>query len=82
MLLIIEFHNHRENYTKTGKKKKSSNALQKSISWELLYVSLRFLKIEHFFLFAIHSYSKNNRVYNILMIDLGKRKQVTAVLKI
>jgi hypothetical protein len=40
------------------------------------------IKDRTFFLFAIDSKSKDSRGYHIPMIDLGKRKKVTAVLKL
>ena len=44
-------------------------------------VSIRSLK-NFFVLFAIDRLSKNNRGYHIPMLDLGKSKEVTVVLKL
>ena len=45
-------------------------------------VSLRLLKIEYFFFLKSIDYQKNGRGNHIPMIDLGKSKKVTAVLKL
>ena len=45
-------------------------------------VSLRLLKLEHFFFLQLIANKKNNRGYHIPMIDLGESKKVTAVLKL
>ena len=45
-------------------------------------VSLRLLRIGHFFFLQLIANQKIKGVTNIPMIDLGKSKEVTAVLKL
>ena len=54
----------------------------KAIDVFLRFCISKSIKDRSFFLFAIDRLSKNSRGYHIIMIDLGKNKKVTAVLKL
>ena len=60
---------------KTTKAEKSSNSFRCALS-------LRVLKIEHFFFLQLIDNKKITGGYHIPMINLGKCKEVTAVLKL